>query len=155
MPSNVSPGATLTVDALEGAKADASTATVTAGPIISSRPILRDRSDISKITATMSERVQPHYKRRLSTCAMYHYPLDRAVMRPTPSGECGEHNRVSTVRPDSGPLNEPQRGLTRFLVTFPIPRRCGTRTQEPQPCESVLGGFRHLRIPRTTQLRGI
>ena len=62
MPSNVSPGATLTVVALEGAKGDATTATVKAVPMITSRPILHDRSDISKITATMLERVSDHYK---------------------------------------------------------------------------------------------
>jgi hypothetical protein len=62
MPSNVSPGATLTVEALEGAKGDATTATVKAVPIITSRPILHDRSDMSKITATMLERLSDHYK---------------------------------------------------------------------------------------------
>ena len=83
MPSNVSPGATFTVVALEGAEGNATTATVKAVPMIAFRPILHDRSDISKITETMLERVSDHYKGQLSTSTMRRHPLDRAVARPT------------------------------------------------------------------------
>ena len=62
MPSNVSPGSTLTVVALEAGNDDATIAIVKTVPMIASRPILHDRSDIARITATMLEHTQELFK---------------------------------------------------------------------------------------------
>lgn len=71
MPNSVSPGATLTVVALEGTNGDATAATVKAVPMIASRAILRDRPDIAKITASMLDRESDDYKRELATRTTY------------------------------------------------------------------------------------